>query len=186
MAIRRTVYSACICSALALAPGLASAEPFDGPYVGVQAGLGILKTKGDIFTGPFKKTDNSAVVSAVAGYRMPLGESSPVVLGVEGDAGIYTNGSDARYGISGIGGVRVAERGLLYARVGYGWLDGVPTGAGTGIDGLVVGGGAEVALTDSISARADYKYLDYGGVNFPDNTLDFKGHEITASVLFNF
>lgn len=172
--------------ALALVPGMASAEPFSGPYAGVEAGLGKLKTEGSTLIGPFKRTDETAVVSAVAGYRMPLGEELPVVLGVEGNAGIHTNGGDARYGIAGTAGVKIGDAALLYGKVGYAWLDGVQTGAGEGIDGLLLGGGAELALTDSISARAEYRYIDYGGVNFPDNTLDFKGHEVMAGVLFNF
>ncbi|MBV1917209.1 MAG: outer membrane beta-barrel protein [Sphingomonadaceae bacterium] len=177
---------ACGCGALVMLPELAAAESFNGPYAGIEAGLGILKTEGSILTGPFKETDNSAVTSAVIGYRMPLGKNAPVVLGAEGSAGIYTNGGDARYGVSGIGGVRLGDKALIYGRVGYAWLDGIQTGAGKGVDGLVLGGGVELALTKRISARADYKHIDYGGVNFPDNTLDFKGHEITGSLLFNF
>jgi len=171
---------------LALTPAQARAEAFNGPYAGVGAGVGILKSKGSTLAGPFKNSDNSAVVSAVLGYRLPLGSDSPIVVGAEGDVGIYSEGSDARYGISGIGGVRLGERGLIYARAGYGWLDGIQTGVSKGIDGLVLGGGGELKLTDAITARADYKYLDYGGVNVPDNIVSFKGHEITASLLFNF
>lgn len=171
---------------LALVPAIASAEAFDGPYVGVEAGLGIVKSKGSLLTGPFKRTDNSAVVNAVAGYRLPLGEDSPVVVGVEGNAGVYTNGGDARYGVAGMGGFKLADTAMVYGKVGYAWLDGVPNGTGKGLDGLVFGGGAEVALTDSISARAEYRHIDYGGVNFPDNVVDWTGHEVTAALLFNF
>jgi outer membrane immunogenic protein len=172
--------------ALALAPSVASADAFNGPYAGVEAGLGILKTEGSILTGPISESDNSAMVSAVAGYRMPLGDS-PVVLGAEGSVGTYTSGKgDLRYGAAGIGGVKLGERALVYGKVGYAWLDGVPNGTGEGIDGLVLGGGAELALSDRVSARAEYRHIDYGGINFPDNTLDFTGHEVTAAVLFNF
>lgn len=171
---------------LALAPGMALAEPFNGPYAGAEAGIGILKSKGSTLAGPFETSDSSAIASAVLGYRVPLGSDSPIVVGAEGSVGIYSEGSNARYGISGIGGVRIADSGLVYLRAGYGWLDGIETGANNGIDGLVLGGGAEFKLSEVISARADYKYLDYGGVNFSDNTVDFKGHEIVASILFNF
>lgn len=173
-------------AALVMLPGVASAEPFDGPYAGVEAGVGILKTKGSTLAGPFKDSSSSAIAGAVLGYRMPLGEDSPIVLGAEGNVGIYEDGSNSRYGISGIGGVRIADSGLLYGRVGYGWLDGIQTGSGKGIDGLVLGGGAEFKISGNLSARADYKYLDYGGVSFPDNTRNFKGHEMTAGLLFNF
>ncbi len=177
---------ACAGTALVATPGFASAEPFNGPYAGVEAGVGVLKTKGSTIAGPFKDSDTSAIAGVVLGYRLPLGADSPIVVGAEGNLGIYEDGSNARYGVSGIGGVRIGDGGLAYLRAGYGWLEGIQTGAGKGIDGLVLGGGGEIRLTDAISARADYKYLDYGGVNFPDNTIDFKGHEITASLLFNF
>jgi outer membrane immunogenic protein len=170
----------------ALAPAAAQAEVFDGPYAGVEAGLGILKAKGTTFAGPVSSKDESGVVSAVLGYRLPLGESSPVVVGAEGNVGLYTNGGDAHYGISGIGGFRIGESALIYLRAGYGWLDGVETGDGKGLDGLVLGGGAEMKLTDSLSARADYRHIDYGGFDYVDNSFDFKGDEIVASLLFNF
>ncbi len=173
-------------SALSFLPVQAQAEAFDGPYVGVEAGVGVLKSKGSTIVGPFSNSASSAVLSAVVGYRMPLGENSPIVVGAEGNAGIYSKGSNARYGISGIGGVRVSDSGLIYLRAGYGWLDGIQTGVGKGIDRLVLGGGGEVKLTDKLTARADYKYLDYGGVNIPDNIVSFKGHEVVGSVLLNF
>ena len=176
----------CIAAAALAFPASASAEVFNGPYAGAEAGIGVVKTKGSTFAGPFKDSDSSVITGAVIGYRLPLGDDSPIVLGAEGNAGIYADGTDARYGISGIGGVRIGEKALVYLRGGYGWLDGVQTGAGKGVDGAVIGGGAEFGITDAISIRADYKYLDYGGVDFPDNTLDFKGHEITAGLLFNF
>lgn len=171
---------------LGVVPEAAFAEAFDGPYAGVEAGIGILKSKGSTIAGPFKKSEDSAVASVILGYRTTLGADSPIMVGAEGSLGIHSNGSNARYGVSGIGGVRIAENGLAYVRAGYGWLDGIQTGAGSGIDGLVLGGGAEIRLSERMSARADYKYFDYGGVNFPDNTIDFKGHEIVASILFNF
>ncbi len=184
-ATRKLTLVGAACAAT-MAPGVANAEPFDGPYIGVEAGLGKLKSEGSLLTGPFKQTDDSAVISAVAGYRLPLGDDLPVVLGAEGSAGLYTNGSDARYGVAGLGGMKIGDTALLYGKVGYAWLDGVLTGAGKGIDGLMLGGGAELALTDTISARAEYRRIDYGGVNFPDNTIDWTGHEFVAAVLSNF
>ena len=177
---------ACMALALGTLPTVASAESFNGPYAGLEAGIGIVKVEGSTIAGPFKDTDTSAIAGVVAGYRMPLGENSPIMLGVEGNLGVYADGGDARYGVSGIGGVRIGDKALAYLRAGYGWLEGQPNGSTGKLDGLVLGGGAEVQLSDAISARADYKYLDLGGVNFPDNTLSFEGHEIAASLIFNF
>ena len=166
--------------------GGAFAQEFEGAYVGVEGGIGITKTDGSTFAGPISESDNSGLIGGVLGYRAPVGADGGFVLSVEGTMGFYSNGSNERYGVYGIGGYRVGDRGLAYMRVGYGWLGGVQTGVGDGIDGLVYGGGYEFGLRERMNLRLDYRYLDYGGVNIPDNTLDFKGHEITAAVLFNF
>ena len=171
---------------LAAAPQVASAEAFSGPYAGIEAGLGQIKVEGSILTGPIKAKDDSAAVGLVAGYRLPVGADLPVVVGIEGNAGLYTEGGDARYGVAGIGGMKIGESALLYGKVGYAWHDGIRTGAGKGLDGLLFGGGAEVALTQRISARAEYRQIDYDKISCPDNTLDFTGHEFMACVLFNF
>ena len=171
---------------LALTPGLAQAQDFSGPYVGAQAGIGILDTKGSTIAGPFDDTSTSAVASAVLGYRTPLGEDGPLVLGIEGDVGIYSKGSDARYGVSGLVGFRVGDNGMAYARGGYAWRDGIRTGVGKGIDGPVYGGGFEFGLSEQLSFRIDYKYLDYDDVNVPDNIANFSGHEVTGGVLLTF
>ena len=42
------------------------------------------------------------------------------------------------------------------------------------------------SYTDHRSARAEYRHVDYGGVNLPDNVVDWTGHEVTAALLFNF
>jgi len=177
---------AALAMALSVAPQMASAEAFNGPYAGVEAGLGQIKAEGSILTGPIKIRDDSASVGVVAGYRMPVAEGMPVVLGVEGNLGLYTEGGDARYGLAGIGGMKIGDSALLYGKVGYGWHDGVENGVGSGLDGVLFGGGAEVALSERISARAEYRQIDYDEVNFPDNSLDYTGHEFMAGVLFNF
>lgn len=169
-----------------LVTGETHAQDFEGAYAGIEAGMGILKIDGSTFAGPFSDKDNSGIVGGVLGYRAPLGEDSRLVLGVEGALGFYTNGSNERYGLHGIGGYRVGDQGLAYLRAGYSWLGGVQTGIGTGVDGLSYGGGYEFGFSERMNLRLDYRYVDYGGVDIPDNTLDFDGHEITAAVLFNF
>lgn len=168
---------------LAMAPGIASAEPFNGPYAGAEAGMGIMKSKGTTLAGPLSKSDDSAMIGGVAGYRMPLGKDEPLVLGAEGGAAIDTQHGDARYMVSGIGGVKFSNQAMVYGRVGYAWNEGLPKGAD---HGLVLGAGAEVALTDTLGVRAEYRNIDYGKINFPDNVADYKGHEIMAGLMYNF
>lgn len=163
-------------------PAAANAEGFDGPYAGVQGGLGILNAEGSTLAGPVDTSDSEAFVGGLLGYRAPLGDSG-VILGAEGDAGIYTDSGDGRYGLSGIAGVQLGDSSLLYGRVGYGWRDGLPADTG---EGLVLGGGFETRLSRSVSFRLDYKHIDLGGTSIPDNTIDYSGHEITGGVVFGF
>lgn len=173
-------------AALAAVPGTAFAEGFDGPYVGVDAGLSILSINSDTLTGPDHDKDNSTLVRGVAGYRTGIGSVAGPVLGVEGDVGVVTDGGDMRYGISGIAGIQVLGSSLLYGRVGYGWRDGVERPGGEGIDGLVLGGGFETALAANLHLRADYRHLSYGDFDMPDNTFHFDGHEVTGGVILAF
>ncbi len=50
----------------------------------------------------------------------------------------------------------------------------------------MLGGGVELAFDDRVSARVEYRHIDYGEVTFPDNTVDHNGHEIMPGILFNF
>jgi len=167
-------------SVAALISDPAHAEGFDGPYVGVQAGIAVLHIEGDILTGPFEETSETAFGSAVLGYRMSAG---PLVLGAEGDIGIHVDGGDARYGVYGIAGARLGGSSLVYGRVGYAWHDGFADDLGKG---LVLGGGFETKLAGPVNARIDYKYLDLGETDIPDNSFDITGHEVTAGIVFTF
>ncbi|MBS1239672.1 MAG: hypothetical protein H6R45_378 [Proteobacteria bacterium] len=179
--MRRNLF-ACGGIFFALASTPAFAEGFDGPYVGAQAGIAILHVEGSKLGGPFEETSETAFAGAVLGYRMPVGESG-VVIGAEGDIGVHVDGGDARYGVSALAGVKIGGNSLVYGRVGYGWHDGLPADVGKG---LVFGGGFETKLAGNVNARVDYKYLDLGSTNFPDNTLDYTGHEVTAGIVFGF
>jgi hypothetical protein len=180
--------TALLLSALALAmiPGTAFAAGFDGPYVAADAGLGIVSADYNTLSGPSHDNSHSAVLRGVVGYRMPVGGEGGLVVGVEGDAGIYTNGSNGRYDISAIGGLRTGPGSMIYTRVGYGWLDGVSHPGGTGIHGLVLGGGFETALMGNTHLRIDYRHIGYSDYNVPDNSAHFTGNELTAGVVLGF
>ena len=158
----------------------AFAEDFEGPYAGAQAGVALLHVEGSILTGPVDRTDETGYGAAVLGYRMKAGG---VVLGVEGDAGVHVDGGDARYGVSAIAGLPIGSNSLVYGRVGYAWHEGLPADVGKG---LTFGGGFETRLTGAVNVRLDYKYLDLGETNFPDNTLSYTGHELTAGFVIGF
>jgi len=180
--ISRPLFGALVAGAALTFAGSASAEPFSGPYAGIGAGIGILESEGSTIAGPFDRTQSDAVVTGIAGYRMPLGEG-PVVLGVEGDAGINVDTGDGRYGLSGIAGVKLGEASLVYGRAGYGWRDGMPGDTGKG---LVLGGGFETRLTEALNLRVDYRHHDLGSIALPDNTADYAAHEVTGGLILAF
>jgi len=49
------------------------------------------------------------------------------------------------------------------------------------LDGWLVGGGLEYAITDRISARAEYRYSDFG-----NNGGDYERHQTLVGISFNF
>ncbi|HSG33502.1 MAG TPA: outer membrane beta-barrel protein [Sphingomonadaceae bacterium] len=162
-------------------PGIAHAEGFDGPYAGIQGGIEILNSEGSTIAGPFDDSDSQAMVGGVLGLRGSL--TNGFVVGAEGDLGFNIDSGDARYGISAIAGAQLGESSLLYGRVGYGFRDGLPADTG---EGLVLGGGFETLLSDSLGLRLDYKHIDLGGIDLTDNTVDYSSHEITAGAILSF
>lgn len=178
-------------AAVALTAGLAttaSAEPFNGPFVGVQAGwsqhdLGTPSTPlGDVGVG---RSDDSVSGGVFAGYDFKLG--SNVVIG--GEAGAHFGADDKivrntgnalvtvdpkrSIDLTARAGYLVSDYTLLYARGGYTnarvrTTVAGPAGALTASenrDGWLIGGGLEHALGDNVSARAEYRYSDLGEGN---------------------
>lgn len=184
-------------SFLALAATPAMAEPFSGPYVGVEAGLDNYEIQAnDVFADDteFDGLSGNGIVGAVfAGYDMPLGTSAFV--GIEGKAALsaaeVTIGNDAgglsasakeTFGATARLGAMLNDSTGLYARAG--WentrfkldLDG--TGESDRDDALVLGAGLETRFGTATSLRVEYTYSDYS---------DFiRNNAIRAGVAFRF
>ncbi len=155
---------------------------FNGTYGSLQAGASVVKVDGTTFIGPVSESNLSFLAGATLGYRATLGQDSPFVAGLEATGNYYSAGSDIRFGISGLAGYKVGERGLAYLRVGYGKL----AFSGNDLDGMVFGGGYEFKLTSDTNIRLDYKKLNYKGIDFPDFSFRYGGHEITSGMVFRF
>ena len=163
-----------------------------GAYVGANAsfGFGRYTSGGSSYFG----NADGGLFGLTAGYNY---QSGPLVAGVEGDidfGGVSGTGYPAA-GISGTGDLN--GEGSLRARFGYAfnhtlvYVTGGYTGANlrgsvsdvsaapnlyvsqsTYLNGFVVGGGVEFAMTKNISVKAEYLFSGYGGNGLFSGTRD--------------
>ena len=194
-------------AALALATSFAtaaSAEPFNGPFVGAQAGwskddLGTTSTKlGNV---PVDRSRDSFSGGVFAGYDFKL--TPRVVIGTE--AGIQFGADDSIVRDTGSALVRVdpkrsidltaragylvTDNTLLYARGGYTnarTQTSIDDAAGfrsasANRDGWLVGGGIERAISDNVSARLEYRYSDLS-----DGDGKFDRHQALVGIAYRF
>ena len=175
-------------AAVALAAGLgtaAQAEPFNGPYVGVQAGwsqddLGTPSTplgdvavdrsrdsfSGGVFAGYDVKVSPNVVLGAEAGLQVAADDR------ISRDTGsaLVTVDPKRSIDLTARAGYLVNDDTLLYARGGYTNArvrTAVQDAAGlrsasADRDGWLIGGGVERAISDNVSARLEYRYSDLG------------------------
>ena len=183
--MKRILSSAAAIALAAGAASAASAEPFNGPYVGVQGGwsrteAGSLSTPSG--TAGLDRADDAASVGIYTGYDVKV--SPNVVLGAE--AGLQFGADDSisrdtgaalvtvdpkrSIDLTARAGYLVGDDTLLYARGGYSNArvrTSIEDAAGlrsasANRDGWLVGGGVEHALSDNVSARAEYRYSNFG------------------------
>lgn len=188
--------------------GPAMAETFSGFLVGVQAGAvkrsGLLRFSG----ASLKGSETDVAVGGFAGYDLRIGKA---VIGVQGEinngAGTFSqndgagtfNTVDPRWGyaLSARAGFVATPNLLIYGRAGYAAerykeIYGGPTIAvlvppppPKWKGGLMLGGGAEVAVTKRITVRAEYRHNDYRrGTSFKDGRYD--ADQLLAGVAFHF
>lgn len=185
-------------------PTAAQAETFDGPYVGVAAGWDRAEVDDRIVgTLPLDAdaSQDSFLLGGYAGYNYKATEN--IVIGVEAafsgavdDEVITTSGGqaleiDPRYSfdLTARAGYLVTDKALLYVRGGYANqrvrttlvnADGEFRDS-ENLDGWLVGGGLEYALTKKISARLEYRYSDLG-----NDGGEFDRHQTLVGVSYNF
>lgn len=193
-------------SALALVavPTLAQDAPnaFNGPFVGVQAGwqqdrLGVsvgiddgsLKNDGFVYGGQIgydARVSPNVVIGGEASLTGLSGSSD--IAGIELGVGRTINAT-ARLGYV------VGDKSLLYARGGYSnarfSADDGTTSDSASRDGYTIGGGYELMLARSVSARVEYNYSDYGSEDLSDlvgtrASAGLSRHAVTGGINFRF
>ncbi|PTQ07825.1 hypothetical protein CLG96_16945 [Sphingomonas oleivorans] len=194
-------------AALALVAGFggaASAEPFNGPFVGVQAGwnkddLGTPSTPlGDLQVG---RSQDAFVGGVFAGYDYKI--APRIVIGAEGgvnfgadDSIVRTSGTSRltidpkrSLDLTARAGYLVTDNTLIYGRAGYTNVRARTTltdatgtrSASSNRDGWLIGGGAERAVAQNISTRLEYRYSDLS-----EGDGKFDRHQILLGVAYRF
>ena len=182
----RTFVSALALGALWAVPQTASAETFKGEYIGVEGGASTIKTTGNSFlSGPIDESNTDPIGVLLAGYRTPIRNNMPIVVGIEGEFGGTIDAFDTRFAASLIGGYSYRDEALLFARVGYASQSGLATGTE---HGLMLGGGAEVRLMKHVNVRVEYKNMDYGSTTTDPlgGFRKYRGHEIAGGLILDF
>lgn len=156
------------------APAMAQDAGQPEVYVGGQVGYH------DLGNNPIG-ADDGAIYGVYAGVDVPVGPT--LVLGAEGNYNLGSNAIDSEYGVAGKIGVNVGERGQLFARGGYQWVNvdsskvlNVPVPAGfddTDGDYLVgVGGQYKIGPNTALRVTVD--------------TLGFDTTRVAGGLSFNF
>lgn len=157
-----------------------------GGYLGAQLGYGWAETDASSTPGPqtYGYDNDGAVGGLHAGFNL---QNQTFVYGVEADidfADLDGSGVGSLGGvthqteINWIGSLRArlgfaADRTLFYVTGGwaFGEVDVSLAGTSVGSDsevrhGWVLGGGVEQAVTNNVTARLEYRYVDLGDENF--------------------
>ncbi len=188
---------------LGAAAAPAHAATFDGPYLGVTAGWERSEIAGRIDTQPIngETSRDALVLGGYAGYNLKV--TDRIVIGAEAGFSASVDDQtraasagksltiDPRYSfdLSARAGYLVTDKALVYVRGGYAnasvrtTLDGLtgPVTASRNLDGWQVGGGLEYAITEHISARAEYRFSNLGS-----RGGQYDRHQTLVGVSYNF
>lgn len=200
---------AVVAAAFAASPALAQDESnFAGPYFGGYVGYDHVTINEDT-TGTSGSKDGVAF-GAIAGYNIDMGN---VVLGIEGEIGdastrasetdVFVLGDQATLSanldlfIGARAGVKVSEKALVYVKGGYANTkvnlayddnDGFAYDESDDLSGFRIGGGVEIAATDRISFRAEYRYSQYSEYKYQGvaTGLDANRHQVVFGAVGRF
>ena len=192
-----------------------AAEPFNGPFVGIQGGWQQdrqrLRVDDGNVTSLTRSTSDGFAYGGQVGYDLRL--SPRTVFGIEAsltgrtsrngfDDG-FANAYDLRLGrtvnATARAGFLIQPGGLLYVRGGYSnarfELNDSAGRISQDRDGYTLGVGYEQAITRALSARLEYNYSDYRSRNLRDVAFDigadnvregYRRNAVAAGLNFHF
>ncbi len=158
-------------------PATFSSYDWSGAYIGANAGWGFLDANGKNGASGALDDDQNGITAGVhAGYNFMIAPS--VVLGAEADIQ-YNDFDETKAGVK----LQSDWNGTVRARAGYALDRTLVYGTGGGAVknltaktddgkddinaiGYVVGAGVEHAVTDTLTARVEYLYQDFGTRKF--------------------
>ena len=172
---------------------------WDGAYLGIFGGANWLHSSLDD-GGALNRsgTQTGGLIGGFAGWNRQLDNN--IVFGIEGDLKYDWNskkysGVDVGTDWGGSARARVGyafDNALLYAAGGWtganAFVD--PPGANNDkekmVNGWTLGAGVDYKFTDSMFARAEYRYNDFGEQKFNGTKVDFNQHQAIVGVGFKF
>jgi outer membrane immunogenic protein len=182
----------------------ANAEPFNGPFIGIQAGwtqhdAGTFGTRiGDVTAN---RSQDSVSGGAFLGYdyrispRFVIGAEAGLNFGIDDNFFRTTDGTSVlvdpkrSIDLTARAGYLVTDDTLIYARGGYTnarFRTSINEGsthrsASEDRDGWLVGGGVEHAINPNVTARLEYRYSDLS-----DGGGKFDRHQVLIGVAYRF
>jgi outer membrane immunogenic protein len=180
-------------SAVAPAPEMATGYDWTGFYVGAHGGYGFGKTEDSLF----ENDTEGFIAGGQVGYNHQFGNW---VAGLEADAS-YSDlnndddnaGFDAELNYLATVRGRVGfafDKALVYGTggVAFGEVDydnGVDSDKKTQV-GYAVGAGLEYGLTQNLSVKGEYLYVDLGDEDFGGENVSFDAHTVKGGINYRF
>ncbi|WP_416907510.1 MAG: outer membrane protein [Polymorphobacter sp.] len=200
----RMIFLGLVPAALFAVPALAQpAQPFDGAFVGAQAGWQQDRQTLEIGNASGSESKDGLGYGGQIGYDFRLSPST--VFGIEAALTGRTGESFIDDGFTVFRltqgrtisttarlGVLTDPQGLAYVRGGYANArfnldDGGPLTVSEDRDGWTLGAGYERYITPNVSARLEYGYSDFGRDRLTQAAdLKYQRHAVTAGVNFRF